>query len=336
MDAPRGREAAALGLVVLAAALGLWLLVARPAAVAPAPVRPRTFASPEEAALWALVVERTGEAERPRPFGGPGLPFPGGADGAPRLAMGREVWRTQCMHCHGFDGRADTPTADLLEPRPRDFSLGVVKYTSTEAGAPATRDDLERTVRNGLDSTAMSAFRGLPEASLRTVVDYTAWLLVRGDLWTRARAALAEDLTPEAALDRVWESTLEDWRTAPERVVAVPPAPRDAATLVEEGRRLWTDPRAGCADCHGADGRGRGPQAWDAAAERWLLRDAWGREARPRDLTTGNLLGGRTTPDLYRRIHAGVKGTPMTGRGELLEPREIHALVAWVRRLAER
>ncbi len=41
------------------------------------------------------------------------------------------------------------------------------------------------------------------------------------------------------------------------------------------------------------------------------LHDHWGNPLPARDLTTGIYRGGRRPVDLFRRIYAGIKGTPM-------------------------
>lgn len=273
-------DRAGLALVALGAAAGLWLLARGGGEAAEARQPPPSFADPAQARLHDLLVADFGAPEAPRAPAGfepTGLPA-AGADGDARLAFGRGVWRTQCLHCHGAAGGADTPTAELLNPRPRDFGRGIVKFTSTAEGAPAVRADLERTVRDGLVSTAMSAFGRLPAPAVQAVVDYTLWLLVRG-----------------------------------------------AALFLS----------AGCATCHGADGGGRGPAAWDAAGERWLLTDAWGLPVQPRDLRKGQHRGGARAEDLHLRIHAGVKGTPMPAHGALLSEAQIWDLVAHLRGLAQ-
>jgi len=60
------------------------------------------------------------------------------------------------------------------------------------------------------------------------------------------------------------------------------------------------------------------------------LFDAWNHPIRPRDLTTGIYRGGRRPVDIFRRISAGIKGTPMTGFGTSLSEAEIWDLVNYV------
>lgn len=328
-------DRAGLALVALGAAAGLWLLARGGGEAAEARQPPPSFADPAQARLHDLLVADFGAPEAPRAPAGfepTGLPA-AGADGDARLAFGRGVWRTQCLHCHGAAGGADTPTAELLNPRPRDFGRGIVKFTSTAEGAPAVRADLERTVRDGLASTAMSAFGRLPAPAVQAVVDYTLWLLVRGAAWSDARARLAGGAPAEEAWSAARAATAAAGSGAADQIVKHGAPPPETEEARARGAALFLS--AGCATCHGADGGGRGPAAWDAAGERWLLTDAWGLPVQPRDLRKGQHRGGARAEDLHLRIHAGVKGTPMPAHGALLSEAQIWDLVAHLRGLAQ-
>ena len=60
------------------------------------------------------------------------------------------------------------------------------------------------------------------------------------------------------------------------------------------------------------------------------LHDFWGNKLAPRDLTKGQYRGGRRPLDLYRRMFAGIKGTPMPAFGTVLKDEEIWDLVNYV------
>lgn len=326
-----------IGLVLVAAGAlaGIVLLMMGGGGAGPERAPARSFATEEERLLHERMDALFGIPEQPRApvgFEAAGLPA-AGANGDAHLDFGRRVWRTQCLHCHGHAGGADTGTAALLNPRPRDFGRGIVKFTSTRAGAPATRADLERTIREGLPFTAMSSFDALPESSLQTVVDYAHWLLVRAAVLDLAYQALTTGTEPGTAVDQAAQAVLAA-NTAAEPV-AVPPEPPLDAAAAARGAAIFADPAIGCASCHGADGKGRGPLVWDAAAAAWLLRDAWGLPAQPRDLSAGQYHGGGAPADLFRRIHAGVKGTPMPAFGDRLNPEQIWDLVAHLRAIAK-
>jgi len=84
------------------------------------------------------------------------LTWTGGSDPAPAvgdklvigfgtaLQTGRAVYMKNCMHCHGVSGDGNGPTAQYLNPLPRDYRSGLFKFTSTLGPEKPTRDDLSR------------------------------------------------------------------------------------------------------------------------------------------------------------------------------------------------
>ena len=86
------------------------------------------------------------------------------------LQLGRRVYAIQCMHCHGPDGQAKTPTARLLNPKPRNLSSGEAH-------------NVEFTLKNGIPSTAMSSFNHLSEQEFNAVRDYALYLEERAKKW---------------------------------------------------------------------------------------------------------------------------------------------------------
>ena len=93
--------------------------------------------------------------------------------------------------------------------------------------------------------------------------------------------------------------------------------PQSTPETVARGRQLFLGGEgtgANCASCHGEDGRGGGPSAFEAdpeTGEMVRVKDDWGHGISPRDLTRGLYRFGRRPIDLYRRIYAGINGTPM-------------------------
>ena len=82
------------------------------------------------------------------------------ADGK-QIAGGYGLYRRHCLHCHGVSGRATARRRRSSTRLPRDYRRGMFKFTSTPNGAQPHRDDLSRTVRNGLHGTSMPAFEAL-------------------------------------------------------------------------------------------------------------------------------------------------------------------------------
>ena len=80
-----------------------------------------------------------------------------------RLRDSAELYRQQCLHCHGVEGGGDGPTADrgapFLDPRPRDYRKGIFKFTAVKDKARPRREDLYRVLDQGVYGTAMPSFR---------------------------------------------------------------------------------------------------------------------------------------------------------------------------------
>lgn len=269
-------------------------------------------------------------------------------DWYPTLRDSAELYRQQCLHCHGVEGGGDGPTARFLEPLPRDYRKGIFKFTALKDKAMPRRADLRRVLEDGVTGTAMPSFARFSRAELEGLVDYVRLLSMRGmvenDLaltWENDEE-LPEGYPQESFLD-VWER----WGRAGAKLVAFdgevpPPSPERIA----RGKQLFHDATKGnCASCHGEGGRGGGPSAWIADANGAIvpaLKDEWGHPILPRDLTQGVFHGGKRPIDVYRRIWAGINGTPMPGLGEskdahgelLLSSEDLWSLVHYVRSLA--
>src|SRR3990167_2773423 len=69
-------------------------------------------------------------------------------------AKGKEIYTSQCMACHGAEGRGDGPAASAFNPKPRDFTSGLWK----QGGAPA---QVFKTISDGMAGTPMPPFNSL-------------------------------------------------------------------------------------------------------------------------------------------------------------------------------
>lgn len=282
---------------------------------------------------------------------------------------GYALYRKNCLHCHGVSGDGDGPTSEFLWPRPRDFRLGIFKFTSTTGDKP-TRDDLRRTIVHGLPSTSMPAFEALlTPAEIEQVLDYVVFLSLRA----QTEARLVEEATfdealfddPSAASDLAQEVVAQiigQWQPADAggqlEVVKpdVPRIPSDRASLLR-GRNLFlgqTPEKLQCAGCHGNQGKGDGPSfvpvdvynsvvfrgrsidEYDEATRKLWTEgslDAWGQPLRPANLNNGERTaykGGRRPIDLYWRIARGINGSKMPAHLTTLKPDQIWDLVNFV------
>lgn len=98
-----------------------------------------------------------------------------------RLRGGRKLYMQHCMHCHGYSGDGAGPTAEYLNPLPRDYRLGLFKFTSTLRPDKPSRDDLTRIVKEGIPGTYMPSFLLLDDDELKMIIEYVRWLALRGE-----------------------------------------------------------------------------------------------------------------------------------------------------------
>jgi mono/diheme cytochrome c family protein len=284
------------------------------------------------------------------------------------LQNGRNLYLRHCMHCHGVSGDGAGPTAQYFRVRPRDYRQGIIKFTSTKAAVPRpSRDDLFRIIKLGVPGTYMPSFMLLPDDEVKLIAEYVRWLAMRGEMERQLNAWLTTSYSQEAVDDSDSVSELEaefqsewaeeagdrigdiakylklDWQDAdkPESVVN-PLVPRTPSSpdSIERGRQLFLSKDAKCASCHGETGRGNGPsteafndlpgQPPGTKSDKPGLFDNWGNIVKPRNLTTGVFRGGRRPIDIYRRIHSGIKGTPMQAFGTTLKEEQIWDVVNYV------
>src|SRR5579871_2147491 len=100
------------------------------------------------------------------------------------LARGSQLYRNECLHCHGLEGNGRGPTGPWLSPHPRDYRQGVFKYTSSAQDAgerKPRRADLLRVLRQGIEGTSMPSFGILHPDDLEALASYVMHLALRGE-----------------------------------------------------------------------------------------------------------------------------------------------------------
>ncbi|HBO45185.1 MAG TPA: hypothetical protein DD670_14915 [Planctomycetaceae bacterium] len=164
--------------------------------------------------------------------------------------------------------------------------------------------------------------------------------------------------------DEAVEPFVERWTEADSLVVAEQEAARAApaietleqwAASLDRGRRLFVENRSQCIQCHGpkGDGDGEDKELYDdwnkpkkgvsnaqteALAGRFTLPL---QRLRARNFHQGVFRGGDRPIDVYRRIHVGIKGTPMPSSGPdsategVFSPDEIWDVVHYVLSLSD-
>jgi mono/diheme cytochrome c family protein len=91
---------------------------------------------------------------------------------ADQLNHGQKLFNRYCASCHGYEGGGDGPAARKLDPRPRDFRAAPFLYLATGDGTLPSDADLKGTIRNGVVSRGMPAWKGMQDADLDALVSY--------------------------------------------------------------------------------------------------------------------------------------------------------------------
>jgi len=191
---------------------------------------------------------------------------------------GQTVYQKACAACHGENGDGKGQGAGPLHPKPRDFTSGLYKFRSTGLGELPTDSDLLKVIANGLPGTQMPSFRNVLTAQEQ--VDVVAYI---------------KKFSPD--FDAAEEEPV---------VIEIPEAPASTAEFVAEGKNVFM--ALDCYTCHGPQGKGDGSAAKG-------LKDAWGHKAVPMNLTRTKYRSGADAANIYRTLHTGVNGTPMSAFG---------------------
>lgn len=140
--------------------------------------------------------------------------------------LGMALYKENCAICHGANGEGDGSLAQEFSPKPRNFSLGTFRFVSTPNGAPPSREDLVRTIRNGIEGSYGQSMPAFPQFSSSEML------------------ALAEVVRQFAAIDAYGTP------------VEIPP---QVEFDIERAIKIYDE--YGCSSCHGASGKGDGPAA---------------------------------------------------------------------------
>jgi mono/diheme cytochrome c family protein len=264
------------------------------------------------------------------------------------LREGGRLYRLHCMQCHGLTGDGRGPTSQWVNPHPRDYRPGWYKFQSTdqadESGAERRprRDDLFRTIYQGVEGTTMPAHNLLPDPQIDAMVSYVIFLSIRGQTELSALAKLAKNeanlrpyLFGKGKKSGRLRSIVAEWADAQSEALLIKVGPykeptepqaRDAwlKASVQRGHTLYV---ANCGTCHKDYGR---------QADYKLDTVGWGILVRPANLTTGVYRGGRRPIDLYWRIHSGINGSGMAKQAQPagpLSPDEIWDVVNFLQTL---
>ena len=196
------------------------------------------------------------------------------------LDAGKQLYIQHCTHCHNDTGDGKGAAAEVVYPKPRDFTNGTYKFRTRHETADGNKlaadDDILRSINDGLHGTSMPAWRSfLTKPQMLQLVHYI-----------KTFAPVFKDDKPGAGLDVSGE---------------IAPTPASIAEGKEHFEKTFE-----CHTCHGMAGRGNGQQALDG------FKDDWGERIWPANLTKPwTYRGGHARRDIFRNISLGIGGTPM-------------------------
>ena len=204
-------------------------------------------------------------------------------------------YRRYCVGCHGDRGDGMGENFPWVDPKPRDFQLGIFKCRSTPTGTLPTDQDLSDTISRGLDRSNMPPWNVFTE---QQKADLVAWV---------------KHFSPRFATEK------------PGTPIQIPSEPEVTADRIKAGREVFS--RVQCWKCHGVTGEANGPSAS-------TLQDDLGRPIAAFNFTEGSRPKcGSSDQDLYRIFMTGLDGTPMPSFADNIKPDEAWDLVFYLRTL---
>jgi mono/diheme cytochrome c family protein len=206
----------------------------------------------------------------------------------------RYDYRRYCVGCHGDRGDGMGENFPWVDPKPRDFQLGIFKCRSTPTGTLPTDQDLSDTISRGLDRSNMPPWNVFTD---QQKADLVAWV---------------KHFSPRFASEK------------PGTPIQIPAEPEVTADRIKAGREVFA--RVQCWKCHGVTGEANGPSAS-------TLQDDLGRPIAPFNFTEGRPKCGSSDQDLYRIFMTGLDGTPMPSFADNIKPDEAWDLVFYLRAL---
>ena len=213
------------------------------------------------------------------------------------IAQGEHQYMMRCARCHGEKGDGNGQLAGILDPRPRDFTLGMFKFRTTATGALPTDEDLFKTITRGIPGTAMPSWKELPEQLRWALLYYVK--------------TLSDDFN---------DPELNPYKS----VITLPPKVASSPESIAKGAVLYNKNK--CFTCHGKMLRGDG---------RTNLKDDWDYPVRTPNLTQGWKFKGGTTPeDILYRFVTGMNGSAMPSYSDSIKDEDQWHLANYISSMA--
>jgi mono/diheme cytochrome c family protein len=92
-------------------------------------------------------------------------------------AAGKDLFiKTNCNSCHGLAGAGDGPLAAVLNPPPRNFTVGDFKFDANGDGTVGTDEDLLLVIKNGAQKYGGNAMMApnptLSDDQIKTLITF--------------------------------------------------------------------------------------------------------------------------------------------------------------------
>ncbi len=238
---------------------------------------------------------------------------------AATLKRGREQYSLYCVGCHGENGDGEGQAARFLDPKPRDFRKGRVKFAAVPAGTLPRDEDLLVTINHGLNGTSMPSWKLIGEEDKRAIV---AYIKTFSEVWQKETPGAVVAVKPDP------------WRKHPERGI-------------EEGEKVYHG-LAACSSCHPAyvtmPTIAEHMKAYEITLTGFrpdqyasVEKDSdWGAPIRPPDFLIDRTKSATTKDELVRVIAAGVGGTAMPSWGATLTHQQLWGLAYYVESLIQK
>ena len=206
--------------------------------------------------------------------------------------LGEITYEKWCAGCHGTDGTGTGVGADIMLPRPRDFTQALYQIRSTASGEVPTDEDILNIIDLGMPGTTMPGWKDLlSNEEKESLVQY-----IKG---------FSRFFSPEQVPQPL------DFKS-PTKV---------SEEVLAEGKAQYE--KIECWKCHGIQGRGDGQSSP-------TLADNNDFPIRATDLTRNWLFnGGGTVSDIYRGLRTGLDGTPMPNFSDLIDAQMITEDQLW-------